>query len=62
MISYVTLLDDGATGFAIIDATFAHPHQFPLILANKPRDLEVLDWRPVVFGQITHIVRAKLQI
>ena len=53
-----TLLDDGATGFAFMDEAFAHRHQFPLIPLKKPRDLEVIDGRPVVSGQITHIVRA----
>ena len=57
-----TLLDDGTTGFAFMDEAFAHRHQFPLIPLKKPHDLEVIDGRPVVSGQITHIVRAKLQI
>ena len=57
-----TLLDDGATGVAFMDEVFARRHQFPLIPLKKPRDLEVIDRRPVVSGQITHIVRAKLQI
>ena len=57
-----TLLDDGATGFAFMDEAFAHRYQFPLIPLKKPCDLEVIDGRLVVSGQITHIVRAKLQI
>ena len=57
-----TLLDDGATGLAFMDEVFARRHQFPLIPLKKPRDLKVIDGRPVVSGQITHIVCAKLQI
>ena len=45
-----------------MDEAFARRHQFPLIHQKKPRDLEVIDGRPVVFGQIMHIVRAMLQI
>ena len=55
-----TLLDDGATGFAFMEEAFARRPQFPLIPQKKPRDLEVIDGRPVVSGQITYIVRAKL--
>ena len=57
-----TLLDDSATGFAFLDEAFAHRHKFPLIPLKKPRDLEVIDGRPVVSGQITYIVRTKLPI
>ena len=58
VIPYFALLDDGATGFAFMDEAFAHRHQFPLSPLKEPRDLEVIDGRPVVSGQITHIVRA----
>ena len=61
-IPHFTLLDDGATGFAFMDEAFDHRHQFSLIPLKKPRDLEVIDGKLVVSGQIMHIVRAKLQI
>ena len=57
-----TLLDDGATGIAFMDEAFAHRHQCPLIPQKNPRDLAVIDGSLVMSGQITHIVRAKLQI
>ena len=56
-----TLLGDGATGFAFMDEAFTHRHQFPLIPLKNPRDLKVIDGRPVVFSQIAY-VRAELQI
>ena len=62
MIPCFTLLDDSATGFACMDKAFAHRHQFPLIPLKKPRDLEVIDGRPVVSSQIMQIVCTKLQI
>ena len=57
-----THLDDGVTGFALMDEAFTHRHQFPLIPLKKLRDLEVMDGRPIVSGQITHISHAELQI
>ena len=57
-----TRLDDGDTGFAFMDEAFARSHQFTLTPLKKPRDHEILNGRRVVSGQITHIVRAKLQM
>ena len=56
------LIDNGTTGFAFMDEDFARRHQFPLIPLKKPRTLQVIDGRPIAFGMITHLVRAKLQI
>src|SRR5436853_3938933 len=56
------LLDDSATGYAFMYENFARRHNFPLIPLKKPRDLEVIDGRPVVSGAITHLAHAKLQI
>ena len=56
------LVDNGATGYAFIDKDFARHHQLPLTPLRNPRQLEVIDGRPVSSGLITHFVRAKLQI
>ena len=62
MILCFTLLDDCATGLAFMDEALDHRHQFPLIPLKKCSHLKVIDRRPVVSGQITHIVHSKLQI
>ena len=57
-----SLIDSGATGFAFIDENFARQHKFPLYKLRTPRDLEVIDGRPIESGQITHITKISCQI
>jgi len=49
------LIDCGATGLAFVDEEFAHHHQLPLRQLKQPRNLEVIDGRPIASGAITHI-------
>jgi len=56
------LIDCGATGYAFIDETFAHHHNFPLFPMKNPRVLEVIDGRPISSGAITHLARVTLYI
>ena len=58
----LSLIDSGATGFAFIDENFARQHNFPLYRLQTPRDLEVIDGRPIESGQITHITKISCQI
>jgi len=56
------MLDTGATGFAFIDENFVRQHKFPRYRLNPPRDLEVIDRRPIESGQITHLTKISYQI
>jgi len=56
------MTDTGAMGFAFIDENFVRQHQFPRYRLNPPRDLEVIDGRPIEFGQITHLTKISCQI
>ena len=55
------LIDYGAFGFAFIDEDFARHHlpQFPL---RVPRAIEVIDGRSISSGDITRIVKVRLDI
>jgi len=56
------MIDTGAMGFAIIDENFVHQHKIPRYRLNPPRDLEVVDGRPIESGQITHLTKISCQI
>jgi transposase InsO family protein len=56
------LIDCGATGFAFIDEEFARQHHFPQYALRVPRALEVIDGRPILSGDITHIVKVGMSI
>jgi len=49
------MIDTDAMGFAFINENFIHQHKFPHYRLNPPRDLEVIDGRPIESGQITHV-------
>jgi hypothetical protein len=49
------LIDCSATGYAFIDEDHAHGHQLPLHLLKSPRNLAIIDGRPVTSGTITPI-------
>lgn len=61
-ISTVALVDCGATGFAFIDESFARHHHLPLHRLSHPRNLEVIDGRPIDSGPITHVAKFPLNI
>jgi predicted aspartyl protease len=50
-----TLIDCGATSYAIIDEDYVHFHHLPLHLLKSLRNLAVIDGKPVTSGVITHI-------
>jgi len=56
------MINTGATGFAFIDENFVRQHNLPRYTLNPPRDLEVIDGRPIESGQITHITKISCQI
>ena len=56
------MIDTGATGFAFIDENFVCQHKFPCYRLNPPRDLEVIDGRPIESSQITHPTKISCQI
>ena len=56
------LTDTGATGFAFIDENFVRQHKFPRYRLNPPRDLGVIDGRPIESGQITHLTKISCQM
>jgi len=57
-----TIFDTGVMGFAFIDENFVCQHKFPHYNLNPPRDLEVIDGRPIESSQITHIIKIFCQI
>src|SRR4051794_4784127 len=57
-----SMLDCGATGYAFMDQDFACRHEFPLYELRTPRDLDVVDGRPIESGQITHVTKTTMAI
>jgi hypothetical protein len=41
------LIHGGATSYAFIDEDYAHHHHLPLYLLKSPRNLSIIDERPV---------------
>ena len=56
------LIDCGATGFAFCDKDFLNSHQLPTFELKQPRQLEVIDGRPISSGDITHLTKIGLSI
>src|ERR1041385_8044209 len=57
-----SMLDCGATGYAFMDHDFASRHNFPKYQLRTPRDLDVVDGRPIESGQITHVTKTTMMI
>jgi hypothetical protein len=55
MIKFHALIDCGTTGYAFIDEDYIRHHHLLLQLLKSPRDLTIIDGRPVTLGTITHI-------
>jgi predicted aspartyl protease len=56
------LIDSGATGFAFVDEEFAISRGLPMYSLKDPRELEVIDRRPIQSGLVTAITKVKLTI
>jgi predicted aspartyl protease len=56
------LIDCEATGYTFIDEDYARRHHLPLLHLRSPRNLTVIDGRPVTLGVITHIICTRLVI
>jgi len=56
------LIHWGATGIAFMDQDFAHHHQIPLYELKERKLVEVINRRPIEFGDITHIDKVGMQI
>jgi predicted aspartyl protease len=56
------LIDSGATGFAFVDEEFAISSSLPLYSPKEPRELEVIDGRPIESGLVTAFTKVKLTI
>ena len=57
-----SLVDCGASGFAFIDKDYAHHYNLPFHSLKEPRQLKVIDGRPINSGDITHVVKVGLNI
>src|SRR5690606_29776455 len=56
------LIDSGATGFAFVDENFVRHHNLPLTRLETPREIEVIDGRPIECGSVTHIAQLRCNI
>ena len=56
------MIDTGTSGFAFINENFVCQHNFPRYRLNPPRDLEVINGRPIASGQIMHLTKISSQI
>ena len=56
------LIDSGATGYAFIDEEFAFSRGLPLYRLKEPRELEVIDGKPIESGKVTAITKVKMII
>jgi len=56
------MIDTGAMGFVFIDENFVRQHKFSRYGLNPPKDLEVIDGRPIESGKITHLTKISCQI
>ena len=61
-LSSYALVDSGATGFGFIDGNFVRHHQLHPLPLSLPRNLEVIDGRPITSGLITHYVDIPIRI
>ncbi|KAH0614368.1 uncharacterized protein H6S33_000004 [Morchella sextelata] len=56
------LVDTGATGYGFIDASFAHSRGYSTEPLPTPRQLQVIDGRPIASGAITHSCKLRLEV
>ncbi|KAH0613409.1 uncharacterized protein H6S33_005295 [Morchella sextelata] len=56
------LVDTGATGYGFIDASFAHSCGYSTEQLPTPRQLQVIDGRPIASGAITHSCKLRLEV
>jgi len=56
------LIDCGATGIAFMDQDFARHHQIPLQELKTKQLVEVIDGRPIVSGEITHVAKVEMMV
>ena len=61
-ISSYALIDSGASGNGFIDESYASCQNLPLKKLYRPRQLEVVDGRPVASGQIKYYVEVAINI
>jgi hypothetical protein len=57
-----TLIDCGAMVIAFIDQDFPRHHQIPLQELNDKNQVEVIDWRLIESGHITHIIKVGMTV
>jgi hypothetical protein len=55
-------IDCGATSYTFIVKDDAHSHHLPLHFLNSPRNLTIIDRKPVTSGAITYITLTPLVI
>ena len=56
------MIDCSATGYAFIEDEFACYHSLPRYHLKIERELEVIDGRPIKFGNIMHMTKISLSI
>lgn len=56
------LIDTGASGYAFVDESFVRHHKLNMTPLKIPRQVEVIDGRPIRSGKITHFVTLDLDI
>ena len=56
------LVDSVATGFAFVDEDFVRHHNLPLTRLETPREIEVIDGRPIESGSVTHLTGVRCNI
>jgi hypothetical protein len=56
------LIDCSTTGYTFIDEDYARRHHLSLYLPKSPRNLTIIDGRPVTSGAITHTTCTYLAI
>ena len=56
------LVDQGATRYVFAEEDFVRCYNLPLFKLKEPRGLEVIDGRPVVSGDITHITKVRFMV
>jgi hypothetical protein len=55
VIKFPVLIDCSVTSYVVIDEDYAHHHHLPLHLLKSPRNLTIIDGRPVTSRAITLI-------
>jgi hypothetical protein len=55
VMKFHALIDCGATSYAFIDEDYTHRYHLTLHLPKSPRNLTIIDRRPITWRTITHI-------